>query len=265
MISVEMLKKKKWIFGMVHLAPLPGSPKYNFDNEKIIKDAIDDADKLISGGVDGIIIENYGDWPFTKKVNLSQIMVHTIISYKIREKYPDIPLGINFHYNVYDAEAHLASTVGADFVRVEVFVDTVIYDDGILYPVSADVLRLRKQLNASFLIFADIQPKHTELLVPRSIKDSAHAAERAMADAVIVTGKETGSETPIELIKQVKEAVNIPILVGSGTTPSNVLDILNIADGAIVGSYFKYNGYVFNHVDEVRVKNFMKEVRRYFK
>ena len=263
MFSREKLKNKKWIFGMVHLQPLPGSPNYQFNNKEIIENALKDADSLVSSGVDGIIVENYGDWPFTSKTNLSQIMVQTIATYEIRKKYPDIILGVNMHYNAYQEEAHLATTIGADFIRAEVFVDTVIYDDGILYPSSGELLRLRTSLNGKFLIFADVQPKHTQLLVPRSIKASTHAAERAMADVIIITGEETGKQTPLTSLKEARESTKLPIFAGSGVTPKSIGEILKIADGAIVGSYFKYDGFVFNPVDRERVKEFMKEVRRY--
>ncbi len=265
MLSQKELKEKKWVFGMVHLGPLPGSPNYSHNNREIIENAIKDADALISSKVDGIIIENYGDWPFTNKTNLSQIMLQTIATYEIKKRYPDIPLGINIHYNAFREEAHLASVIDADFIRVEVFVDTVIYDDGILSPASGELLRIRNSLDGKFLIFADIHPKHTQLLVNRSIGDSAHAAERAMADAIIVTGKETGSQTPIDSIKEAKASTSLPLFVGSGVTPDNLSSILKIVDGLIVGSYFKYDGYVFNPVDKNRVENFMKEVAKYFK
>ena len=265
MLSKEELKEKKWVFGMVHLGPLPGSPNYKHNNEEIIEDALRDADTLISAQVDGIIVENYGDWPFTHDITLSQIMVQTIATYEIRKRYPEIPLGVNVHYNAFREEAHLATVVNADFIRVEVFVDTVVYDNGILYPASGEILRLRSSLGGKFLIFADIQPKHTQLLVERSIGESAHAAERAMADAIIVTGKETGSKTPLSSVKEAKDKVALPVFVGSGVTPENVIETLKIADGLIVGSYFKYDGYVFNPVDRRRVESFMKEVKSYFK
>ncbi len=265
MLSIKDLKEKKWIFGMVHLGPLPGSPNYKFNNEEIISNALKDAENLISSGVDGIIVENYGDWPFTNKTNLSQIMLQSIASYEVRKKYPDIPLGVNVHYNAFQEEAHLASVIDADFIRVEVFVDTVVYDGGILYPVSGDILRLRSAFRGKFLIFADIHPKHTQLILPKTIADSAHGAEKAMADAIIVTGKETGSQTPISAIKEAREVVSLPIFAGSGVTLENVLDTLEVADGIIIGSYFKYDNNVFNPVEKNRVVEFMKEVRKHYK
>ncbi len=265
MLSKEELKSRKWIFGMVHLGPLPGSPNYKYNNKELVENALKNADTLVKGRVDGIIVENYGDWPFTHETNLSQLMIQTIATYEIRKKYPSLPLGVNVHYNAFREEAHLATVLDADFIRVEVFVDTVVYDNGILYPASGELLRLRSSLKGKFLIFADIHPKHTQLIVPKSIADSAHAAERAMADAIIVTGKETGSETPLSFVEEAKSTVSLPILVGSGVTPRNVVDTLKIADGIIVGSYFKYDGNVFNPVDERRVSEFMEEVRKYYK
>lgn len=49
------------IIGMVHLGPLPGAPRFDGDRESIRERAIQDAARLAAGGVDGIIVENFGD------------------------------------------------------------------------------------------------------------------------------------------------------------------------------------------------------------
>ena len=54
------------IIGVVHLKALPGSPLYANNLDQIYEYALKDAETLVKGGVDSIIIENFGDNPFIK-------------------------------------------------------------------------------------------------------------------------------------------------------------------------------------------------------
>ena len=54
------------VYGVVHLKSLPGSPSNRISLDEIIDSAQEDVNSLIYGGVDGIIIENFGDTPFVK-------------------------------------------------------------------------------------------------------------------------------------------------------------------------------------------------------
>ena len=58
MITKEILKEKKLIFGMVHLKPLPGSPNYTYNNKEIIESALKDAEKLVKGIPKGMLSAN---------------------------------------------------------------------------------------------------------------------------------------------------------------------------------------------------------------
>ncbi|MEG0127501.1 MAG: BtpA/SgcQ family protein, partial [Clostridia bacterium] len=94
----------------------------------------------------------------------------------------------------------------------------------------------------------------------RSVEEQAMDIEAQGGDAVIVTGFDTGTPPTVERIQSCKRAVHLPILLGSGTTRENVRELLNQADGAIVGSNFKKDGNWKNPVDAVRVREFMLEV-----
>jgi len=52
----------------VVVKPLPGSPGYAGDLERVIAAAVKDAKLLDEGGVDGLSFENLGDAPFFKNV-----------------------------------------------------------------------------------------------------------------------------------------------------------------------------------------------------
>ena len=77
-----------------------------------------------------------------------------------------------------------------------------------------------------------------------------------------MTGVATGVAASLDDVRQVKQVVKIPVLVGSGVTLDNVDRYLPVADGLIVGSYFKQGGRWSQPVDAERVKTFMGRVKR---
>lgn len=258
----NLFPHSKPIIGMVHLLPLPGSPDYKGSLEKIYDRAIEEAKTLYKAGVDGLIVENFGDTPYRiGNPEAVQIAVMAGITRLIRDRV-DIPIGVNVHFNAWKAEMAIAFACQANFVRVEVFVDTVVSPQGVINPCSAEIRRYRKSLSANDIyLFTDIHAKYTENILPKKLTQSAIEAVSAGAHALIVTGTKTGQETPLEDVTKVKEVVNVPVLVGSGTTPKNVKDVLHTADGAIVGSALKEGGKASNRVSPEAAHNFMKIAR----
>ena len=64
---------KKPVIGMVHLRPLPGSPKYdpvNMGMKKIVETAVEEALKLEEAGVDGVQVENMWDIPYQRPADI---------------------------------------------------------------------------------------------------------------------------------------------------------------------------------------------------
>ncbi len=61
----------------------------------------------------------------------------------------------------------------------------------------------------------------------------------------------------------VKEEVGgeVPVLLNTGARAETIADFLAVADGVIVGSSLKVDGYTWNPVDPPRVKAFMDAVR----
>ena len=51
------------------------------------------------------------------------------------------------------------------------------------------------------------------------------------------------------------------VLANTGVRYENVEQQLAVADGAVVGTTFKYDGVFENHVDQSRVKQFMDKVK----
>lgn len=240
---------KQFVIGMVHCLPFPGTPGFCGDMQKIIDQAVNDAIVLEKAGMDAIIIENMGDNPFGVVLDTEQSCALAAISAVIAQKVK-IPIGIDAAMNDYKTSISIAKAIGGSFVRIPVFVDTVEFFGGIITPCAREAMIFRKNLQAEDIkILADIQVKHTHMVLPHvSIEDSARAAESCGADAIIVTGTHIGVETPIDIIKRVRNVTKLPLIAGSGVKTSNIKEQLSIADGAIVGSSLKEGGIIENPV-----------------
>jgi membrane complex biogenesis BtpA family protein len=250
------------IVGMIHLLPLPESPAYLGDLDAIYERAAREAAVLQAAGVDALIVENFGDEPYLPaELSAVQLAVMAGVTRDIIHAV-NMPVGVNCQFNAWQSEVAIAHACRADFIRVEVFVDTVIMAQGQVLPCSAQIRRYRQQLGANGVaLWADIQTKYTRNLLPQSIEQSALDAQAAGADVLIVTGAATGQATPLGSVAQAKKVARIPVVVGSGTTAANASEVLRIADGAIVGSALKTGGKAENEVSAEVTTAFMTAVR----
>jgi hypothetical protein len=256
----------KPLIGMIHLLPLPGSPLYNGDGiSEALDAAVRDAEALQKGGIDGLLIENYGDLPFKPTPSDPETVASmTAIGQEV-SKHVDLPMGVNVLRNGALAALAIAHVIRARFIRVNVFAESLLTDQGIIDACAHDLMRFRKQLGASDVsVFADVRSKHAVPLTSRPIEESARdAAYRGMADALIVTGPHTGAEPDRDQLRRIRVSVpDRPILIGSGLTRRNAVKLLGEADGAIVGTYVKENGMVEKPVDETRVIELVRAIAR---
>jgi len=262
----DIFKVSKPIIGMVHLLPLPGSPKYEGKGIKPILDrAIKDAKALEKGGINGILIENFGDAPYKPTSVDRETLASMTLAVKEVSEATNLPIGVNVLRNDAKGSLAIAHATNAHFIRVNVYTEVMITDQGIINACAHEVQRYRKQLGAEKIkIFADIHVKHAQPLALRLIEETAKdAAYRGLAEALIVTGPRTGVEPSIDDVIKAKEAVpDKPVLVGSGVNKGNVRGFLKHADGAIVGTSLKVDSVKSNPVSESAVKEFMKAVQR---
>jgi hypothetical protein len=265
----ELFGQTKLIIGVVHLKPLPGS--MNFKNlDEVVKQALTDAKNLVEGGVEGLIIENFGDAPFYP----NRVPPHTIASLvkvvqEVRREFK-VPMGVNVLRNDAISGLAIAHVCQLQFIRVNIFIGASLTDQGLIEGEAHRIIRYREFLKAESKIFADVNVKHSQHLASKDIKLMAQeVAYRGLADALIITGEKTGQPPDVQEVLEVREAVpDRPILVGSGLDPGNIMSFYNHADGFIVGSYFKKGGKISNSVDPARVKTLcglVKQMRSGFK
>ena len=261
----EMFGVEKPIIGMIHLLPLPGSPGYDFYGmEAVIEHALQDAEALISGGVDGLMVENMWDLPYYVGVEVPpEEMTAQAVAARAIVEAVDAPVGINVIHNGGRVTLAIAVAAGADFIRVCLLTGARVWDTGEFdRGCAAELLRWRKNLGAEHIkLFADVDKKHSVAFPGIDLATHIEWTEFYLADALIVSGKMTGAAPELEKVRRARELTTRPILMGSGATIDNVAEFLQYADGAIVGTALKVDGIAENLVDVERVKRYVEAVR----
>lgn len=254
-------KKKKIVIGMLHLQPLPGSPCSKKDLDQIRDFIRRDAETLARGGVHGLMMENFGDSPFYPgRVPAHTIAHMTALACAVREDV-DLPLGINVLRNDGLSALAVAHASGANFIRVNVLCGARVADQGLIEGIAHDLLRERAILGAADIkIFADVDVKHSAPLAGRAIEDEvSDLIERALADAIVVSGAGTGKAADPAKARRVKNAEpRTPVFIGSGITAETIGQFLDVADGFIVGTSLKRSGVATEPVELSRVKALMR-------
>ncbi len=255
----------KPVIGMVHLWPLPGAPGYSgYGMQTIIDHALRDADALVRGGVDGLVVENMWDLPYYvgNDVKPEAMTAQAVAAAEVVKAFP-VPVGVNVIHNGGIVCLSIAAAARARFIRVCILTGSRLWDTGELdHGCAADLVRKRKELYAEDIhIFADVDKKHSVSFPGLDLATHIEWCEFYGADALIVTGRMTGSAPEVEKVREAKGLAARPILVGSGSNRENIGAFLAYADGVIVGSSLKKDGVMQNEVDAKRVGEFMDAVR----
>ncbi len=251
------------IIGVVHLLPLPTSPRWGGSLKAVIDRAEREATALASGGVDGIIIENFFDAPFTKEqVDPAVVSAMSLIIHRLKQMVM-LPMGINVLRNDARSSLAIATCTGAKFIRVNVLTGVMATDQGLIEGCAHELLRYRRELGSEVKIFADVLVKHARPLSSPNLTVAVQdTIERGLADAVILSGWATGSPPSLEDLELAKAAAgSTPVFVGSGADLDNVATLMQAADGVIVSSSLKRHRKRDQPIDPNRVSRFVEATR----
>ena len=260
----EIFPDSKPVIAMAHLPALPGTPRYDprLGVEGMVEKVRRDVECLESGGVDAIMFCNEDDRPYSLKADFEAVAVMTRVITELRPT--TIPFGVDF---LWDAMAPLAiaKATGAAFIR-EVITGVYESDMGLWSPNAGEILRYRHRIDAeNVLILANITPEFASPLGNRSIAQRARSAVvSSLVDALLISGPMAGSEPDYAWLREAKDAVEdqIPVLLNTGASAANIERFWEHADGVIVGSSLKVNGYTWNPVDPQRVEEFVSVVKK---
>ena len=247
------------LIGMVHLAPLPGSHGWAGSMDEVLRQARSDAQALINGGCDALLVENMGDAPYLRsRVRPETLAAATVALSEVCSL--GHPTGLQLLAAANRQALGAAVATGASFIRVEAFAYAHVADEGGIDASAGPLLRARAALGSSVGIWADVKKKHAGHAVTSDVtlQEAAEGTAFCGADVLIVTGTATGRATDPSSVQHARSA-GLPVVVGSGVTPENIVGLLG-ADGLIVGSYFKEDGDWRRPVSEERVRRLRREM-----
>ena len=253
----------KPLIAMAHVPALPGTPLYDADAglPGAIAAVRRDVDVLLSAGFDAVLFCNENDRPYQLQAGLESAAALTRV---VTECKPDgVPFGVDFLWDARCALAVAAAT-GASFIR-EVATGAWESDMGLWSPDAAQLLRERRRLDVTELaVFMNITPEFATSVgsrTPAAIAKSTVVS--SLADVILVSGAMAGAEPELSVIASVRDAVdaNVPVLLNTGARAESIERYFKYADGCIVGSSLKVDGYTWNPVDPERAKRFVDAAR----
>ena len=260
----QIFKTPNPIIGVVHLLPLPTSPRWQGSLKAVIDRAEQEATALASGGVDGVIIENFFDAPFAKdRVDPAVVSAMSLIVQQVMQLVT-IPIGVNVLRNDAQSALAIATCVGASFIRVNVLTGVMATDQGLIEGQAHQLLRYRRELGSDIKILADVLVKHGRPLGSPNLTTAVQETiERGLADGIILSGWSTGSPPNLEDLELAKAVANqTPVLIGSGANWENIPKLIQAADGVIVSSSLKRKGQIHQPIDPNRVSQFVESMHR---
>jgi membrane complex biogenesis BtpA family protein len=249
---------------MIALAPLPGAPLYRGDPTAVLAQAMDDLEQYREAGVEAIVVENSLDLPYVKPpLPRSALELVQRICGEIRARFAG-PIGIQLLEAANEQALEIAARTGLDFVRVEGYVFAHIGGAGLIEGCAGRLHRLRRDLGCTQVkLIADIKKKHCShaLTGDLTIADVARQAHFFLADGLVVTGSRTGQEPAEADLRAVREAVELPLWIGSGMNPRNIGRYRPLADAFIVGSCLRRGGEFTQRLAPDRLAAFVAAYR----
>ena len=260
----QIFKTLNPVIGVVHLLPLPTSPRWGGDLKAVIDRAEQEATALASGGVHGIIVENFFDAPFPKNaVDPAVVSAMTLVVHQLKQMVT-LPIGVNVLRNDARSALAIASCVNAQFIRVNVLTGVMATDQGLIEGQAHELLRYRRELGSDVKILADVLVKHARPLSSPNLTTAVQETiQRGLADGVILSGWATGSPPNLDDLELASTAAKgTPVFIGSGASWENIPQLIQAADGVIVSSSLKRRGQIEQPIDPNRVSQFVETMQR---
>jgi hypothetical protein len=259
----QIRNKQRLIVPVVGLPGLPGT--YTYDGrsfESIREQAVADARILRDAGFDGIMLQNVSDLPMVEKVSPDTIAYMTTVGADIkRELGDDVLLGVSVLKNDGAAAVAIAEAIGADFVRLKVYVGAMVAAGGIEEACVDEVLAMKAKLGSDVDLWADIHDRTGDPLGNVEIEEAVEQAlSKGDADAVILSGKTFDHMT--ELLDRVRARFpDTYLFLGGGVKGENVRESFAHGDGAFVATCLRKGGNILGALEPDRVESFVSALK----
>jgi len=253
--------------GILALQPLPGSPGYQGDPERVRVALLRDAESFVENGISALLLVNRGDVPFSpRQVAAVTTAWITRLAGDVRRRF-DLPLGIQVLWNDGRSALAVAHAVGASFIRVNLLRGTRAPGEECVSGHAYRLLRDRAQLGAEDVaILADLPlayahaPSHAVGEDSRPLAEATTALlQFAGADGVIIADHSfsEGRAPSMGEVEEVRSAAgDFPVLIGSGVSAETISRLRPIAEGFLLGVTIRRDGLWTNPVDPARVREF---------
>lgn len=260
----ELFGTNKPIIGCLHLMPLPGTPYY--DPSITIDEQIErlkrEAKILMDLKFDAVVFANEGDRPYLTHVGPEVIASYVrIVSAVLPEI--TVPYGCGVLIDPKSTLA-VAKAIGAKFVRTYV-ANSYEGTFGTQQFSPGEIFRYQKQIHAEDVSVYTYFEAHAGIcLDTRELEDQVGSGFAALPiKGMLIGGPRAGLPPEASTLARIKEKFpDYPLILGSGGTVENIQELLQYADGVIVGTTMKKERYLYNEVDYENAKKFVEAARK---
>jgi len=260
----DLFSTPKPVVGVIHVGALPGTPRNVQRVSELIDSARKEAKLYRDAGIAGVIVENMHDVPYLRgSVGPEIVAAMTAIAGEVKSVC-GLPVGIQILAGANIEAMAVAHAANLDFIRAEGYAFAHVADEGLIQSSAAALLRYRRMIGAENVrVWADVKKKHSAHAITADVGlgATAETVEFMGADCVIVTGSVTGEAPTLGDVQEAKTHCHLPVFLGSGISESNIQEFHDNADGFIIGTAFKVDGYWANSVDPLRVERFMSKLK----
>lgn len=257
------------VIAALHLPPHPASRHPMARSvSQMVDFALRNAERAVEAGIPALYIQDVADTPVAPQVQPHTIATLAVVGAAVRRAFPDLILGVCLMSHGAREPLAIAQAIGAQFVRLKVYVGAMVKAEGILQGCAYEAIQYRAQLGADEIaILADVYDRTGEPLgrLPL-VEEARQAAVFGRADGLVLTG--LSFEESLEMLGQVRAAnLGVPLYLGGGANATNVSQALQVADGIIVSSAFKSRqGWtreaLLDEWEPERIRTFMEAVQK---
>lgn len=257
---MEQQRPVRVCYGVVHLAPLPGTPFYEPNSmRRTLSRAVESARALQRGGAHGCLLQT-ADRVYSVRDDCdpARLAAVSVITEAVTAATgPGFQVGVQIMRNATRASLAVAKTCGAAFVRVGAIVGETLSWQGMVRPDPEAVMAYRRSIDAwDVRMIADVASMH--FAWPNGDRTPGEVARMAMnsgADAVCLG--DPGEAQTLDMIAQVRRtAPAASVYLAGHTNHGNAARLVGAADGVFVGGCVTVGGWD-GDISEEKVRSYL--------